>query len=53
MRAHRVRERVLVVDVGVEDAVADINYEYQLKDAVQAHKAIESGKTLGATVLIP
>ena len=32
---------------------ANINYEYQLKDAVQAHKAIESGKTLGATVLIP
>ena len=32
---------------------ANINYEYQLCDAVQAHKAIESGKTLGATVLIP
>ena len=24
-----------------------------LKDAVKAHEAIESGKTLGATVLIP
>ena len=33
--------------------VANINYEYELKDAVQAHKAIESGATLGATVLIP
>ena len=32
---------------------ANINYEYPLKDAVQAHKAIESGQTLGATVLIP
>ena len=33
--------------------VANINYEYELKDAVQAHKSIESGATLGATVLIP
>lgn len=32
---------------------ANINYEYPLKDAVQAHAAIESGTTLGATVLIP
>ncbi|NRG19133.1 quinone oxidoreductase [Rhizobiales bacterium] len=32
---------------------ANINYEYPLRDAVQAHKAIESGNTLGATVLIP
>ncbi len=32
---------------------ANINYEYALKDAGQAHMAIESGKTLGATVLIP
>ena len=32
---------------------ANINYEYALNDAVQAHKAIESGTTLGATVLIP
>ncbi len=32
---------------------ANINYEYPLKDAVQAHKAIESGTTRGATVLIP
>jgi len=39
----------------IEDGVIDanINYEYPLCDAVQAHKAIESGKTLGATVLIP
>lgn len=32
---------------------ANINAEYALKDAVRAHQAIESGKTLGATVLIP
>ena len=32
---------------------ANINYEYALKDAVRAHQAIESGTTLGATVLIP
>jgi NADPH2:quinone reductase len=32
---------------------ANINYEYALKDAVKAHEAIESGKTLGATVLVP
>ena len=36
---------------GVLDA--NINYEYPLKDAVTAHQAIESGTTLGATVLIP
>ena len=32
---------------------ANINYEFPLKDAVRAHKAIESGKTIGAAVLIP
>ncbi len=32
---------------------ANINSEYALEDAVQAHRAIESGTTLGATVLIP
>lgn len=32
---------------------ANINYEYPLEEAVRAHAAIESGKTLGATVLIP
>lgn len=32
---------------------ANINYEYALADAVQAHEAIESGSTLGATVLVP
>ena len=32
---------------------ANINYEYALKDAVKAHESIETGKTLGATVLIP
>ena len=31
---------------------ANINYEYPLKDAVRAHEAIESGKTLGSAVLI-
>lgn len=40
---------------GVGDAILDanINYEFPLKDAVAAHKAIESGTTSGATVLIP
>ena len=32
---------------------ATINYEYALKDAAIAHRAIESGTTTGATVLIP
>ena len=32
---------------------ANINYEYPLREAVQAHLAIESGTTTGATVLIP
>ena len=32
---------------------ANINYEYPLSEAVKAHKAIESGTTLGATVLLP
>jgi NADPH2:quinone reductase len=32
---------------------ANINYEYPLRDAVQAHAAIESGTTRGATVLVP
>ena len=36
---------------GVLDA--NINYEYALKDAVSAHRAIESGNTRGSTVLIP
>ena len=36
---------------GVLDA--NINYEYPLSDAVRAHQAIESGSTLGATVLVP
>jgi len=39
----------------IRDGVIDanINYEYPLKDAVAAHEAIESGTTLGATVLLP
>ena len=32
---------------------ANVNYEYPLREAVAAHKAIESGSTLGATVLLP
>lgn len=32
---------------------ANINREYPLKDAVKAHEALESGSTLGATVLVP
>ena len=45
------QELFKAIDDGVIDA--NINYEYPLKDAVQAHKAIESGTTLGATLLIP
>ena len=32
---------------------ANVNDEYPLRDAVAAHRAIESGTTLGATVLYP
>jgi len=39
--------------IGDKVISANINYEYGLKDAVKAHTAIESGKTLGASVLIP
>ena len=45
------RELFKAINDGVIDA--NINYEYPLKDAVQAHQAIESGTTLGATLLIP
>lgn len=45
------RDLFKAIDDGILDA--NINGEYHLKDAVQAHKAIESGTTLGATVLIP
>ena len=45
--------RDLFKALGDQVISANINYEYELKDAVQAHTAIESGKTLGATVLIP
>ncbi len=39
----------------IRDGVLDanINHEYPLKDAVAAHVALESGTTLGATVLLP
>ena len=45
------RDLFKAIENGILDA--NINYEYALKDAVKAHKAIESGKTVGATVLIP
>jgi NADPH2:quinone reductase len=45
--------RDLFKAIGDKIISANINYEYELKDAVQAHTAIESGKTLGASVLIP
>ena len=45
------RDLFAAIGDGVLDA--NINYEYPLKDAVTAHQAIESGTTLGATVLIP
>lgn len=45
------RDLFKAIGDGILDA--NINYEYPLKDAVMAHEAIESGTTLGATVLIP
>ena len=45
--------RDLFAAVGDGTLDANINYEYELQDAVKAHQAIESGTTLGATVLIP
>ena len=45
------RDLFKAMDDGILDA--NINYEYPLKDAVKAHQALESGTTLGATVLIP
>ena len=45
--------RDLFKAIGDKVISANINYEYELKDAVQAHTAIESGQTLGASVLIP
>jgi NADPH2:quinone reductase len=32
---------------------ADIGQRFALKDAADAHRALESGKTTGATLLIP
>ncbi|MGI9382427.1 MAG: quinone oxidoreductase family protein [Methyloligellaceae bacterium] len=40
-----------VIRAGVLDA--NINYEYPLKNAVEAHRAIEDARTTGATVLLP
>lgn len=45
------RDLFKAIGDGILDA--NINYEYALKDAVKAHQAIESGKTVGATVLLP
>ena len=45
------RDLFKAISEGILDA--NINYEYALKDAVQAHQAIESGTSLGSTVLIP
>ncbi len=45
--------RDLFTAIGDGILSANINYEYALADAVQAHEAIESGSTLGATVLVP
>ena len=41
------------------DAIADgtvtanVNYEFRLQDAADAHRNVQSGQTVGATVLIP
>jgi NADPH2:quinone reductase len=45
------RDLFTAIGEGILDA--NINYEYALEDAVIAHSAIESGTTLGASVLIP
>ncbi|MEM8631671.1 MAG: quinone oxidoreductase [Pseudomonadota bacterium] len=45
------RELFKAIGDGILDS--NVNYEFALKDAVEAHRAIESGKTLGAMVLIP
>ena len=45
------QELFKAIDNGIIDA--NINYEYPLQDAVQAHKVIATGSTLGASVLIP
>jgi NADPH2:quinone reductase len=45
--------RDLFAAIGDGTLDANINYEYDLRDAVKAHQAIETGTTLGATVLIP
>lgn len=39
--------------VGLGTLRVDINQRYALKDAVQAHRDIESGKTTGSSILIP
>ncbi|MEL6372786.1 MAG: quinone oxidoreductase [Pseudomonadota bacterium] len=44
------RDLFKAIEAGILDA--NINYEYPLADAVKAHQAIESGTTLGATVLL-
>ncbi len=44
------REAEAIAD-GILDA--SVNYDYSLEDAVEAHVAIESGATLGASLLVP
>lgn len=39
--------------IGNGTVKSHIGYEYALKDAAKAHGAVESGTTIGATVLIP
>ena len=45
--------RDLFKAIGAGSLKANINDEYPLADAVAAHRAIESGKTLGVSVLRP
>jgi NADPH2:quinone reductase len=39
--------------VGSGKIRVDVNQRYALKDAVQAHHNLESGKTTGSSILIP
>ena len=46
-----VKDLFVAIGNGILDT--NINNEYALRDAVTAHRPIESGTTSGATVLIP
>ncbi|MDE0310565.1 MAG: quinone oxidoreductase [Acidiferrobacterales bacterium] len=48
-----VAAKTLFEAIGDGVVKANVNYEYALKDAAEAHRAVESGTTVGATVLIP